>query len=98
MARIAALMERHSTDRRESREARNDQGRDFSPLGDVLMERMLEITNTTAPEEVLRKSAPLVDIRRDKVLNIRRQIAEGTYEVAGRLDKVIERLLEAITP
>jgi hypothetical protein len=38
----------------------------------------------------------LPDIRRDKVLNIRRQLTEGTYEVADRLDGAIDRVLEAI--
>jgi anti-sigma28 factor (negative regulator of flagellin synthesis) len=45
--------------------------------------------NTTSLEEVLQKVAPLADVRRHKVLDIRRRIAEGTYEVAGRLDGVV---------
>jgi hypothetical protein len=30
------------------------------------------------------------------VLDIRRQLTEGTYEVAGRLDRAIDRALEEI--
>jgi len=61
------------------------------------MERILENMNTTPQEEVLKKIAPLPEIRRRKVLDIRRQITEGTYEVADWLDRTIDRVLEAIT-
>jgi anti-sigma28 factor (negative regulator of flagellin synthesis) len=97
MARIAALIAHQFADRRESREARYDQGHHTSLHGDGLMDRILENINATPQEEVWNKDAPPVDIRRDKVLDIRRRIAEGTYEVADRLDSVIERVLEAIT-
>jgi hypothetical protein len=33
------------------------------------------------------------EIRIDKVLDIRRQLQEGTYSVADRLDVVIERIM-----
>ena len=58
------------------------------------MEQILEDLNTTPPEEVLQRIASSPDIRRGKVLTIRRRITEGTYEVAGRLDRVIDRVLE----
>jgi hypothetical protein len=64
-------------------------------MGDVLMERILRRVNTTSQEEVLKKIAPLTGIRRHKVLDIRRRIAEGTYSVADRLDGVVERVLKA---
>ena len=97
MARIAAVMELQLTDRRRSRNARNDQGRDTPPNGDVLMERILENMNSTPQEELLKRITSLHDIRRDKVLDIRRQLTEGTYEVADLLDGAIDRVLEAIT-
>ena len=97
MARIAALMELRPTDRRKPQDARYDQGCDTSPDGDVLMEQILENMNTTPPEEVLKRITSLPNIRRGKVLDIRRQLTEGTYEVAGRLDRAIDRVLEAIT-
>ena len=34
------------------------------------------------------------DIRIDKVLEIRRQLGEGTYSIADRLDVVVERMIE----
>jgi hypothetical protein len=97
MARIAALMELQPTDRRKPQDARSDQGRGTSPNGDGLMEQILENMNTTPQEEVLKRITSLPDIRRDKVLEIRRQLTEGTYEVADWLDRAMDRVLEAIT-
>ena len=97
MARIAAVMELQPTDRRKSQDARNDQGRDTPPNGDVLMERILENMNTTPQEVVLKRIASLPDIRQGKVLSIRRHVADGTYQVADRLDETMDRLLESLT-
>lgn len=36
------------------------------------------------------------DIRADKVASIRTQIANGTYETAGKLDAAVDRLLDEI--
>ncbi len=96
MATITAVTELQLTDRCISQNARNDQGRDTPPNGDVLMEQILGDMNTTPQEEVLKRIASLPDIRLCKVLNIRRQLTEGTYEVAGRLDRAIDRVLEEI--
>ena len=97
MARIAALMELRPTDRRRPQDAGYDPRHGTSPKGDVLMEQILEDLDTTPQEEVLKRIASLPRTRRDKVLDIRRQLTEGTYEVAGRLDRAIDRVLEAIT-
>jgi anti-sigma28 factor (negative regulator of flagellin synthesis) len=94
---MAALMELQPTDRRNPQDARYDQGCDTSPDGDLLIEHILENMNTTPPEEVLKRITSLPPNRQGKVLDIRRQIADGTYEVADRLDTVIDRVLEAIT-
>jgi hypothetical protein len=63
-------------------------------MGDALLERILRRINTTSQEEVLKRTAPLTGVRRHKVLDIRRRIAEGTYSVADRLDGVVEQVLE----
>jgi anti-sigma28 factor (negative regulator of flagellin synthesis) len=34
------------------------------------------------------------DIRVDKVLEIRRQLGEGTYSIADRLDVIVEKIVE----
>lgn len=36
------------------------------------------------------------EIREEKVLRIRRELAEGRYNVADRLDAVVDSLLEAL--
>jgi anti-sigma28 factor (negative regulator of flagellin synthesis) len=94
MARMAAVLELQPTDRRKSQDAGNNQRRDASPNDDGLMEQILENMRSTPWEEVLQRTASLPPNRQDKVLSIRRQITEGTYEVAGRLDRVIDRVLE----
>jgi len=86
MARIAAFTELQPADRRRPHDVRYDQWRDTSPIGDVVMEQIFEKITTAPPQEMLRRIASPPNIRRDKVLDIRRQIAEGTYEVADRLD------------
>ena len=63
---------------------------------EVFMEQILEDLSIT-PQEEVRKIAFLPRTRRDKVLDIRRQIAEGTYEVADRMGRAIDRVLEEIT-
>jgi len=37
------------------------------------------------------------DIRVDKVLEIRRQLGEGTYSLEDRLDVVVERIMEDLS-
>ena len=36
------------------------------------------------------------EIRVDKVLDIRRQLGEGRYSLADRLDVVVDRLMDAL--
>ena len=94
MARIAAVLELQPTDRRKSQDAGNNQRPDASPNDDGLMEQILENMRSTPGEVVLQRIAASPHIRRGKVLTIRRQITEGTYEVAGRLDRAMDRVLE----
>ena len=58
------------------------------------MEQVLENLHTVPLEEVSKRIASLSDIRHDKVLEIRRQLTEGTYNVADRLDQAMDRLLD----
>lgn len=97
MARIAAVLELQPTDRRKSQDAGNNQRRDVSPSDDGLMEQILDNMRSTPWEEVLKRIASSPHIRRGKVLSIRRQITEGTYEIEDRLDGAIDRVLKAIT-
>jgi hypothetical protein len=97
MATITAVTELQLTDGCISQNARNDHGRDTSPNGDALMEQILENMQSRSWQPLVKKIATVPEIRRGKVLNIRRQLTEGTYEVADRLDRAIDRVLEAIT-
>jgi len=97
MTMMAIVVQLQPADRRKRQDIRDDQGRDAAPNGDVLMERILERMNTTPQEEVLKRIASLPDIRQSKVLRIRRQVTDGTYQVIGRLDDAIDRILGAIT-
>jgi hypothetical protein len=94
MAQVSALSQFPSVDRRRAQDTRNDQGRDVSPNGDVLV---LGNRHAASQEEALKRIASLPPNRQGKVLGIRHQIANDSYEVADRLDKVIDRILEAIT-
>ena len=97
MATSVEMPELQSTDRCKSQDAGNNQGRDASPNDDGLMEQILENMRSTPWEDVLKRIACSPHIRRGKVLSIRRQITEGTYEIEPRLDGVIDGALEAIT-
>ena len=97
MTAIAIVVEHQPADRRKPQDVKDNQRRDAAPNGDVLMERIFEKMNTTPQEEVLKRIASLPDIRQSKVLRIRRQVTDGTYQVIGRLDDAIDRILGAIT-
>jgi len=64
---------------------------------DLLMEQILENINTTPIGHVLKKIASLPEVRKEKVLNVRRQITEGKYDLNERLDIVLDRVLEDLT-
>jgi len=96
MATLVEMPELQSTDRCKSQGAGNNQGRDASPNDDGLMEQILDNMSRTPWEEVLKRIASSPHIRRGKVLSIRRQITEGTYEIEDRVDGAIDGVLEAI--
>ena len=64
---------------------------------DLLMEQILENINTTPIGQVLKKIAALPEVRKEKVLNVRRQLTEGKYDVNERLDIVLDKVLEDLT-
>jgi negative regulator of flagellin synthesis FlgM len=64
---------------------------------DLLMEQILENVNNTPMGQVLKKIALLPEVRRDKVLNVRRQITEGSYNLGERLEVAIDKVLEDLT-
>jgi hypothetical protein len=97
MATLVEMPELQSTDRCKSQDAGNNQGRDTSPKDDGLMEQILENMRSTPWEEALKRIASSRHIRRGKVLSIRRQLTQGTYQMEDRLDGAIDGVFEAIT-
>jgi len=67
---------------------------DLSVDSDEVMEQILENLHHTPLGQVLKSIAALPEIRREKVLRVRRQINEGRYNLTERLDLALERVLE----
>jgi len=72
-------------------------GENLTPDDDLVMEQILDNINTTPIGQVLRKIASLPEIRREKVLDVRRKLTEGKYDLNGRLDVALDKVLEYLT-
>ena len=70
---------------------------DFAPDKDLVMEQILDNINTTPIGQVLRKIASLPEVRTEKVLDVRRQLTEGKYDLNQRLDVALDKVLEYLT-
>ncbi len=64
---------------------------------DLLMEQILENINTTPIGQVLKKIASLPEVRKKKVMDVRRQLTEGKYDLKKRLDIALDKVLEDLT-
>jgi hypothetical protein len=64
---------------------------------DLVMEQILESIDTTPIGRVLKQIASLPELRREKILRLRRQITEGRYDVKERLDLALDKVLEDLT-
>ena len=80
------------------------QNRDVEPVDeklaldeDLIMEQILENINTTPIGQVLKKVASLPEVRKEKVLDVRRQLTEGEYNLNERLDVALEKVLNDLT-
>jgi hypothetical protein len=80
------------------------ENRQVDPVGEVLaadkdivMEQILDNINTTPIGQVLRKIASLPEVRKEKVLDVRRQLTEGQYDLDERLDVALDKVLEHLT-
>ena len=80
-----------------SQRHKNDESDVFLGEDDMLMEQILENINNTPIGQVLKRIASLPEMRRKKVLKLRRQITEGSYDLNERLDEALDRALEDIT-
>lgn len=61
---------------------------------DLLMERILENIHKTPMGQVLERIASLPGVRKEKVLDVRRRLTEGEYDLSPRLDIALEKVLE----
>jgi len=90
-----------SLDSSGSLEGRDRQDGSFSESlaadEDLLMEQILENLDTTPIGQVLKKIASLPEVRREKVLDVRRQLIEGKYNLNERLDIALDKVLEDLT-
>ena len=98
MARYVDMPNFQSNDRFEFSENQTDffSDKEFKD-GDEFMEAILENINSTPIGRVLKRIGSLPEIRKGKVLNLRRQITEGRYDITGRLDTAMDRVLEDLT-
>ena len=60
---------------------------------DILMDNILDNINYTPMGRVLKRFASLPEVRKRKVLNLRRQIHHGEYKLNERLDNALEKVL-----
>jgi len=61
---------------------------------DLIMEQILENINATPIGKVLKKIASLPEVRKEKILDVRRQLTEGKYDLNKRLDVALDKVLE----
>ncbi len=69
----------------------------LAPNTDLMMEQILENIHTTPIGQVLRRIASLPEVRQEKILDVRRQLTEGRYDMTERLDLAIEKVLENLS-
>ncbi len=87
-----------SNDRFEGQNQQEDSDdEDLVTEQDLLMEQILENINTTPIGQVLKKIASLPEIRKEKVLKVRRQLNKGKYKLNERLDIALDKVLEDLS-
>jgi hypothetical protein len=69
-------------------------GREFAYQDDLTMEQILENLNHTPLGQVLKRIASMPEVRRKKVLEVRRSLSTGQYELNERLDRALEKVFE----
>lgn len=70
---------------------------ELSAIEDSLMEEILDNIHNTPVGQVLGRIAALPEVRREKILDVRRRLDEGLYDVNGRLEVALDRVLEDLT-
>jgi hypothetical protein len=78
-------------------EKQNSSCQDAIQHPDELMEEILQNINHTPLGQILKRIASLPEVRKGKVLRLRQQLIDGTYDVGDRLDAALDRVLEELT-
>jgi hypothetical protein len=80
-----------------SNSERNPQGEWMNlDIDDLLKEPILEHLQTNPIGQLLHLIASLPEVRQEKVLRARREIAENSPEMERRLDAALDRILEEL--
>jgi len=96
--KIIRMSSLHSKDHLEDRNRKAEPvNESLAGNDDLIMEKILENISTTPVGQVLKRIASLPEIRREKVLDVRRQLTEGKYDLNGRLDIAVDKVLEDLT-
>ena len=61
---------------------------------DLIMEQIIENINTTPIGQVLKNIALLPEVRKEKILDVRKQLTEGRYDLNDRLSVALDKVLE----
>ena len=80
--------EQHHVDRHDEQ---------FDPLAyedDLTMEQILDNLNHTPLGRVLKRIASMPQARQQKVLEVRRSLSQGRYQINERLDRALEKVFE----
>ena len=72
-------------------------GEDLVADNDIMIEQILENVNNTPLGQVLKRVASLPEVRQKKVLDVRRGLADGRYDLNNRLDMALDKVLEELT-
>jgi hypothetical protein len=72
-------------------------GSDVTAEEDLVMEQILDNLNNTPIGQVLLRIASLPEIRKNKVLDVRRQLTQGKYDLSTRLDVALDKVMEELT-
>ena len=87
-----------SNSRFESKKCRlNSVEENIALNNDLIMEQILNNLNTTSIGQVLKRIALLPEVRKEKVLDVRRQLTEGKYDLNERLEIALDKVLEHLT-
>lgn len=83
-----------NSDSKERAGVTDSPGEHLGAKHDLVMERILENIHKTPMGQVLKRIASLPEVRKEKVLDVRRQLTDGDYDLSKRLDIALEKVLE----